>query len=137
MIRPITIHNSTSTYEKFPTFASWAAHNITTMTNTTALDISIYAVDTKYWLDSKSSVAVKCVNIPTLISYLKLRYDITPKSVINEKWSVELFNEGKWIKTIRTYYRAKSIRDFDLYFIPDKRRHAKLIEVTTAYETNT
>lgn len=32
MIRPITILNSPSTYEKFPTFTSWAAHNITTMT---------------------------------------------------------------------------------------------------------
>lgn len=94
-----------------------------------SLDISRYAVDTKYLLDSKNSTAVYCVDIPILVKFLEMRYRLEPRQYQYETWSVEMFKDNRWIVEIRIYHPFKDIRDFDLCLVPGKRRCAKLIGV--------
>lgn len=43
-------------------------------------------------------------------------------------YSIEMFKNGKWVKEIRTYYKEKSLDDFDLTPVEGKRRNAQLIK---------
>ncbi len=45
-------------------------------------------------------------------------------------YSIEVFRNNQWVKETRTYYKEKSLTDFDLHDIPDKRRNATFISKT-------
>ncbi len=49
------------------------------------------------------------------------------------KYSVEIFKDSYWQVDIRYYYCKKSLNEFDLYDVPNKRRNARFIGVTGVF----